>query len=119
MQLLTPLPVLAAAGGPAVANGAREVVLHLAPVDYLILSLYFVFVIAIGWVLRKYLKTSTDFFESGRSLPAWVCALGFIGANLGAQEVIGMAASGAKYGIATSHFYWVGRSPRWSSSASS
>src|SRR5688500_19768793 len=57
------------------------------------------------------MKTSSDFFESGRSLPAWVCALGFIGANLGAQEVIGMAASGAKYGIATSHFYWVGAIP--------
>src|SRR5262249_51222608 len=32
-------------------------------------------------------------------------------ANLGAQEIIGMAASGAKYGIATSHFYWVGAIP--------
>jgi solute:Na+ symporter, SSS family len=37
--------------------------------------------------------------------------LGFIGANLGAQEVMGMAASGAKYGIATSHFYWIGAIP--------
>src|SRR6185503_5792059 len=40
-----------------------------------------------------------------------ICALGFIGANLGAQEVMGMAASGAKYGIMTSHFYWVGAIP--------
>jgi SSS family solute:Na+ symporter len=105
------MPFLATAAGTAAASGGREVVLHLAGVDYLILSLYFVFVIAIGWILRKYLKTSADFFESGRSLPAWVCALGFIGANLGAQEVIGMAASGAKYGIMTSHFYWVGAIP--------
>lgn len=87
------------------------VVLDLAGVDYLILALYFAFVLGIGWVLRKHQKTSTDFFESGRSLPAWICALGFIGANLGAQEVMGMAASGAKYGIATSHFYWVGAIP--------
>jgi SSS family solute:Na+ symporter len=33
------------------------------------------------------------------------------GFHLGAQEVIGMAASGAKYGIATSHFYWLGAIP--------
>ena len=105
MQLPSPVPLFAA------ADGGHDVVLHLAGVDYLILGLYFVFVIAIGWILRKYLKTSADFFESGRSLPAWVCALGFIGANLGAQEVIGMAASGAKYGIMTSHFYWVGAIP--------
>ncbi len=87
------------------------VFLELAPVDHLILGVYFLFVLGIGWVLRKQLKTSADFFESGRSLPAWICALGFIGANLGAQEVMGMAASGAKYGIATSHFYWLGAVP--------
>src|SRR6266542_3335344 len=94
----------------AVADG-NPVHLQLAWVDYLVLALYFSFVLSIGWILRKYIKTSTDFFESGRSLPAWICALGFIGANLGAQEVMGMAASGAKYGIMTSHFYWLGAIP--------
>jgi solute:Na+ symporter, SSS family len=103
-------PVLASAGG-AVASGPSNILLQLATVDYLILGIYFAFVIAIGWVLRRYQKTSSDYFESGRSLPAWICALGFIGANLGAQEVMGMAASGAKYGISTSHFYWVGAIP--------
>src|SRR5437764_3097006 len=57
------------------------------------------------------MRTSTDFFLSGRSLPPWVTGLAFISANLGAQEVLGMGASGAKYGIATSHFYWVGAIP--------
>lgn len=100
---------IAMLGSCALRDGAIS--LQLAYVDYLILAVYFSFVLGIGWVLRKQLKTSTDFFESGRSLPAWICALGFIGANLGAQEVMGMAASGAKYGIATSHFYWVGAIP--------
>jgi SSS family solute:Na+ symporter len=98
-------------GGAGAPAGAGQVALELATVDYLILASYFIFVIAIGWVVRRQMKTSKDFFESGRSLPAWICALGFIGANLGAQEVMGMAASGAKYGIATSHFYWVGAIP--------
>jgi len=57
------------------------------------------------------MKTSTDFFLAGRSLPAWVCGIAFMAANLGAVEVIGMGASGAKYGIATSHFYWIGAIP--------
>src|SRR5258706_7989215 len=57
------------------------------------------------------MKTSTDFFLAGRAIPAWVCGLAFMSANLGAQEVIGMGASGAKYGIATSHFYWIGAVP--------
>jgi SSS family solute:Na+ symporter len=97
--------------GPLFAATGGDALLRLATVDYLIIAVYFAFVLGIGWVLRKRLKTSSDFFESGRSLPAWICALGFIGANLGAQEVMGMAASGAKYGVATSHFYWVGAIP--------
>ena len=84
---------------------------QLAFVDYAILFLYFAFVVAIGFALKRYTRSSTDFFLSGRSIPAWVAGLAFLSANLGAQEVIGMAASGAKYGIATSHFYWVGAIP--------
>jgi len=72
---------------------------------------YFAFVLGIGFALKRYMRTSNDFFLAGRSIPAWVCGLAFISANLGAQEVIGMGASGAKYGIVTSHFYWIGAVP--------
>lgn len=80
--------------------------LHLA--DYLIITLYFVFVIAVGFIIKKKIKSSNDFLTSGRNIPLWITSLAFISANLGAQEVIGMVASGAKYGIMTVHFYWVG-----------
>jgi len=85
--------------------------LKLAAVDYVILAAYFAFVIGIGWMLRKKVSTSGDFLLSGRSVPVWITSLAFIAANLGAQELIGMAASGAKYGIMTAHFYWVGAIP--------
>src|SRR5712692_821145 len=80
-------------------------------IDWLILALYFAFVLGIGVALKSSMKTSTDFFLAGRAIPAWVCGLAFMSANLGAQEVIGMGASGAKYGIVTSHFYWIGAIP--------
>src|SRR5277367_2771968 len=85
--------------------------MRLAPVDYVILALYFVFVLGIGWVIRRRVSTSSDFLTSGRSVPVWITSLAFIAANLGAQEVIGMCASGAKYGIMTAHFYWIGAVP--------
>ena len=85
--------------------------IHLDWIDGLILAVYFAFVLGIGFVLKRHMRTSNDFFLSGRSIPAWVAGLAFLSANLGAQEVIGMAASGAKYGIMTSHFYWVGAIP--------
>ncbi len=84
---------------------------QLGVIDYITLALYVVFVIGIGFGLKRYLKSSADFLTSGRSIPAWVTGLAFISANLGALELVGMAASGAKYGIATCHFYWVGAIP--------
>ncbi|MGC2547825.1 MAG: sodium:solute symporter family protein [Silvibacterium sp.] len=85
--------------------------MNLTTIDWLIMLLYFVFVLGIGFALKRYMKTSKDFFQAGQALPAWICGLAFISANLGAQEVIGMGASGAKYGIVTSHFYWIGAIP--------
>ena len=85
--------------------------MNLSAIDWLIMLVYFVFVLGIGFALKRYMRTSNDFFLAGRSIPAWVCGLAFISANLGAQEVIGMGASGAKYGIITSHFYWIGAIP--------
>ena len=86
-------------------------VTHLTAIDYAVMAMYFVFVLGIGFALRRSTKSSSDFFQSGRSLPPWVTGLAFLSANLGAQEVIGMGASGAKYGIATAHFYWIGAIP--------
>jgi solute:Na+ symporter, SSS family len=85
--------------------------IHLAWIDYAILLAYVAFVIGIGWTLARYMKTSSDFLTSARSIPTWVTGLAFISANLGALELVGMAASGAKYGISTAHFYWVGAIP--------
>src|SRR5580692_5947483 len=92
----------------ALAIGLRT---NLTGIDWLIMLVYFAFVLGIGFLLKRHMRTSTDFFLAGRALPAWVCGLAFISANLGAQEVIGMGASGAKYGIITSHFYWIGAIP--------
>src|ERR1700677_4834561 len=86
-------------------------IIHLGRIDYLIVAVYFVFVLGIGWALRRGMKGSGDFLMSGHAIPGWVAGLAFLSANLGAQEVMGMGAQGAKYGIMTSHFYWVGAIP--------
>jgi SSS family solute:Na+ symporter len=80
--------------------------LHVA--DYLVILLYFAFVVAVGFIIKKRIKSSNDFLNSAKNIPLWITSLAFISANLGAQEVLGMVASGAKYGIMTVHFYWVG-----------
>src|SRR5271155_3392507 len=83
----------------------------LSPIDYVILALYFGFVLGIGLMMRRRIHSSEDFLTSHHSIPVWITSLAFIAANLGAQEVIGMCASGAKYGLMTAHFYWLGAVP--------
>src|SRR5579872_4243986 len=80
-------------------------------IDYTILALYFSFVLAIGFSIRRRVTTSEDFLTSRHSVPLWITSLAFLAANLGAQEVVGMCASGAKYGLMTAHFYWLGAVP--------
>ncbi|WP_372472145.1 sodium:solute symporter family protein [Jidongwangia harbinensis] len=90
------------------AEGLR---LDLDVFDYLILVIYFATVLGVGFAARRAIKTSADFFLSGRSMPAWVTGLAFVSANLGALEIIGMAANGAQYGLMTLHYYWIGAVP--------
>ena len=80
-------------------------------IDYSVMIIYFAFVLGIGWALKRYMKDASAFLEAGRSMPAWVAGLAFISTNLGALEVMGMTGSGLKYGMLTTHFYWVGAIP--------
>ena len=104
---------LSAHPGEGVEVNARgtEIRLDTNWVDYLILAIYFVAVLGIGFAAKRYIKTSLDYFLSGRSLPAWITGLAFISANLGALEILGMAANGAQFGVYTVHYYWIGAVP--------
>lgn len=88
-----------------------EVQLDMRPIDYVLLFTYFAFVLGIGIIVRRSVKSSLDFFLSGRSIPAWIAGLAFISANLGAVEILGFAANGAQYGFASVHYYWIGAIP--------
>jgi SSS family solute:Na+ symporter len=80
-------------------------------IDYIIIATYFAFVLGIGYIAKRAVSNSLDFFLSGRSLPAWVTGLAFISANLGAIEIMGMSANGAQYGMPTVHYFWIGAIP--------
>ena len=79
--------------------------------DYVLIAIYFATVLAIGFAARKRISSSLDFFLAGRGLPAWITGLAFVSANLGAIEILGMAANGVQYGAMTVHYYWIGAVP--------
>ena len=85
--------------------------LHVGVLDYILIAVYFVFVLGIGYLARSQIASSLDFFLSGRRLPAWVTGIAFVSANLGAVEIMGMSANGAQIGLSTMHYYWIGAVP--------
>lgn len=84
---------------------------HLAPADLAIIALYFAVMLGVGFSLKGKMKTSSDFLLSRRNLSHWITGIAFMSANLGALEVMGMVANGAKYGMRTNHWYWIGAIP--------
>ncbi len=85
--------------------------LKLTFIDWIIIGLYFVFILLIGWILKDTVKTDEDFFLAGRRNSAWVAGLAFISANLGSLEILGWTGASVKYGMLTAHFYWIGAIP--------
>jgi SSS family solute:Na+ symporter len=93
------------------ATQLPDKLLNLAPVDLLIIGLYFVMVLGIGLYLKRFTKTGEDFFLAGRDMSAWVAGLSFVAANLGSLELMGWAGSAYQYGILAAHWYWIGAIP--------
>jgi len=84
---------------------------HLSPVDLVIIVFYFALVLAIGLYLKEHANTGEDFFMAGREMTAWVAGLAFLSANLGSLELMGWAGNAYKYGILAAHWYWIGAIP--------
>jgi SSS family solute:Na+ symporter len=84
---------------------------RLAPVDVLILVLYFALVVFIGFYAKGKANTSEDFFLAGREMTAWIAGLSFVSANLGSLELMGWAGAAYQYGILATHWYWIGAIP--------
>ena len=96
---------------PALLVSNPSTLVHLSPVDLVIIVFYFALVLAIGLYLKEQANTGEDFFMAGREMTAWVAGLAFLSANLGSLELMGWAGNAYKYGILAAHWYWIGAIP--------
>ncbi len=58
--------------------------------DLLIIAIYFVFVLGIGFYLKRFTKTGEDFFLAGREMTAWVAGLSFLVGQSGLARADGL-----------------------------
>src|ERR1700740_2761440 len=96
---------------PALAVFATDRLVHLSGVDLVIIAIYFVLVLGIGFYLKRFANTGEDFFLAGREMTAWVAGLAFVSDNLGSLELLGWAGNAYQYGIMAAHWYWIGAIP--------
>jgi SSS family solute:Na+ symporter len=90
---------------------APKHLVSLGPVDIIVIALYFLMVLGIGYYLKNFTKTGEEFFMAGRDMSAWIAGLSFVAANLGALELMGWAGAAYQYGILAAHWYWIGAIP--------
>ena len=90
---------------------ASKQLVSLSAIDVVIIALYFLMVLGIGYYLKNFTKTGEEFFMAGRDMSSWIAGLSFVAANLGALELMGWAGSAYQYGILAAHWYWIGAIP--------
>ena len=96
---------------PVMATLLASQLTNLSGIDIVILALYFVMVLFIGFYVKGGTNTSEEFFLAGREMTAWIAGLSFVSANLGSLELMGWAGSAYQYGILATHWYWIGAIP--------
>lgn len=73
-------------------------------VDYLVLGLYALVLLYVGFRFNKKEKDQQDLFLGGRSLKWWQIGFSIFGANAGPMMLIGFASIGFSHGIVASNF---------------
>ncbi len=79
----------------------------LAPVDLVIIAVYFLVVFAIGFYFSRKERTSTEYFLAGRNIGWFAIGASLFVSNISTEHFIGLAGSGATSGLAVGHFEWL------------
>lgn len=84
---------------------------HLTSVDYLVILAYLAVTMAIGLWVGSYVRSGSDFFLAGRSLPWWAVGMSLVATDIGGTDLIGVGGDAYRYGIVMGNFEWIGCIP--------
>jgi SSS family solute:Na+ symporter len=88
------------------ASGVAVTHRTLAPVDLVIIAVYFVLVFGIGFYFSRKERTSEDYFLAGRNIGWFAIGASLFVSNISTEHFIGLAGSGATSGLAAGNFEW-------------
>jgi Na+/proline symporter len=59
--------------------------------DYFVIAFYFVFVLSLGWVFKRFIKDTSDYFRSGGEMLWWIVGAGAFMTNFSALSFVAHA----------------------------
>lgn len=80
----------------------------LKPLDVFLVALYLVCVVGLGLWLTRGIRTSRDYFLAGRTLPWWAVGMSLVVSDIGAKDMVGLAADGYRFGLVMMNFDFIG-----------
>lgn len=83
----------------------------LGPVDYLVVVAYLCGTMVIGLWVGSYVRSGSDFFLAGRSLPWWAVGMSLVATDIGGTDLIGVGGDSYRYGLVMANFEWIGCIP--------
>ncbi len=81
--------------------------LDLHPIDYAVLAVYFLIVIAIGVVVSRRIKTGDDLFLAGRRLGFAAIGFSLFASNISSTTLIGVTGQAYSTGISVANYEWM------------
>src|SRR6266496_4270822 len=79
----------------------------LAPVDLMIIGVYFLVVFGIGFYFSRKERTSEQYFLAGRDVGWFFIGASLFVSNISTEHFIGLSGTGASSGLAVGHFEWL------------
>src|SRR5580765_7523645 len=64
---------------------------HISPYDYAVIAFYFVFILSMGWIFKRFIKNTSDYFRAGGEMLWWIVGAGAFMTNFSAVSFTGMA----------------------------
>ena len=84
---------------------------QLTSIDYLVILSYLAATMVIGLWVGSYVRSGSDFFLAGRSLPWWAIGMSLVATDIGGTDLIGVGGDAYRYGIVMGNFEWIGCIP--------
>ena len=80
---------------------------ELTTLDLVMVGLYVVFIVAVGFYFARRTETTDDYFLAGRTLTWWLIGFSLFASNVSSSTLVGLSSAAFSSGIAVYNYEWM------------